>query len=283
VPTTIALISDIHGNTPALQAVLEDIQHEACTEVLMLGDIINGIDPHGCIQLLREWCASEGVNLSCIRGNAETYLFIPDREKLPGLNDLESSDLVRQLNWWEAHLSEADLAWIRSFPESLQHDGVYLVHDSPMDRSAVSTPDGSGIDPRYREWFFHGRGITPAMDEQEWQKLLDFMSKEEIKRIYCGHTHVPFLRQTKNGLVCNAGSVGMPLDGNPQASWVRAVDDLSKEPVVSIRRVEYDIPLFHRLIDQTADYTSFERPGFREAYKKMFSTGIHWRAHINTM
>ena len=53
--TKIALLSDIHGNSPALQAVLNDMRNQECTQVFMLGDIVNGVDPHGCIQLLHDW------------------------------------------------------------------------------------------------------------------------------------------------------------------------------------------------------------------------------------
>lgn len=57
IPTKVALLADIHGNSPALQAVLKDIQHNECSQVFVLGDIINGVDPHGCIELLQKWKA----------------------------------------------------------------------------------------------------------------------------------------------------------------------------------------------------------------------------------
>lgn len=81
--TKIALLSDIHGNSPALQAVLADMQNQGCTQVFMLGDIINGVDPHGCIQLLREWCAKNNAELTCIKGNGEEYLLTPDQDAIP--------------------------------------------------------------------------------------------------------------------------------------------------------------------------------------------------------
>ena len=80
--TTTALFSDIHGNSPALRAVLADIQRAGCTRVFMLGDLINGIDPHGCVTALREWATTTGVELECLKGNGEEYLLTPDREAL---------------------------------------------------------------------------------------------------------------------------------------------------------------------------------------------------------
>ena len=79
--TQVALLSDVHGNSPALQAVLNDIRSQGCTKVFMLGDIINGVDPHGCIQLLQEWCETNAAELTCLKGNGEEYLLTPDRAR----------------------------------------------------------------------------------------------------------------------------------------------------------------------------------------------------------
>ena len=67
------ILSDIHGNSPALEAVLADAGQEGIQQLLMLGDIINGVDPHGCVRLLLEWCAAEQVEL---RGLKATQNYI---------------------------------------------------------------------------------------------------------------------------------------------------------------------------------------------------------------
>ncbi len=274
----VAFLSDIHGNSPALQAVLGDIQREQCSKVFMLGDIINGVDPHGCIQLLREWSDVNRVELACIKGNAEAYLVIPDLHLFSKQDEMWDVDMFNLINWWRDHLSDSDLTWIHEMPDTIRRDHSYLVHDSPMDREAVQSRND--VAPQYREWIYHGRGIPPNMPEPDWQKLFEYMQAEDLTQIFCGHTHRPLIREFADRLVCNIGSAGMPLDGDPRPSWVLLDEQPFGKQTVSIRRVDYDTSLMLQLIDQTPDYYDFKYPGFQEAYKKMFLTGIIWRAHM---
>ena len=274
----VGLLSDIHGNSPALQAVLDDIQHEQCTRVFMLGDIINGIDPHGCIQMLRSWCDLNNIELACIKGNAEAYLVTPNRDLLMQQSDIWDVDLLNLLQWWQAHLSESDMEWIQSLPDTIRRNDTFFVHDSPMDRLAVQSQ--TDIPPQYRELKYHGRGITPDMSETDWQKLTDHMRLEGILQIFCGHTHRPFYREINELLICNIGSAGMPLDGDPHPSWVMMNQDDFGNQTVSVRRVSYNISSLFELIDNTPDYYDFQMAGYQEAYKKMFLYGNHWRAYM---
>jgi predicted phosphodiesterase len=271
-----ALISDIHGNSPALRAVLADIQRENCAELLMLGDIVNGLAPHDCVTLLRDWGNANQVKISCIKGNAEAYLLTPNRAAMPRQDEAWNRDMLALVQWFEDQLSESDLAWIASFPATLRWQDAELVHDSPLDRLLVQSQSAPDILPIYREWFFHGHGIKPDMPEAEWQKLLAYMETENLSHVFSGHTHVPFARALGERVVCNLGSAGAPLDGDPRPSWVL----LDGDSAPSIRRVEYDIALIHQLIDATPDYPDFKMPGFQQAYKTWFATGIHWKAHL---
>ena len=272
-----AFLSDIHGNSPALQSVLEDIKREQCTKVFMLGDIINGIDPHGCVQLLRAWSDRNKVELACIKGNAEAYLVTPDRDLLIQQSDIWDVDLLNLLQWWQDHLSEPDLDWIRSLPDTIRWNDALLVHDSPMDRLAIQSQ--TDIPPQYRELNYHGRGITPDMSESDLKKLFEYMSSENIVQVFCGHTHRPFYKRIDEFLICNIGSAGMPLDGDPRPSWVMMVKDDSGNQSVSIRRVAYEVSFLLQLIDHTPDYYDFRMAGYQEAYKKMFLYGNHWRTY----
>jgi predicted phosphodiesterase len=272
-PNKVALLSDIHGNSPALRAVLENIQRQGCEMVFMLGDIINGVDPHGCVQLLRSWVDENRVDLACIKGNAEAYLTTPDRHLLPKQEEEWNTDMIHLVQWWQDHLSASDIEWIDSFPDTLHWNDAYLVHDSPLDRIAVQ--NNPGIPPEYREWFFHGRGLVPATDQQTWQNTATYMDQHRIKQVFCGHTHVPFQKIIDGKLICNIGSAGMPLDGDYRSSWV-----LMENEVVTIKRVAYDVSLIHALIEDNPDYYDFKMPGYRDAYKKSIATGLHWREHI---
>jgi predicted phosphodiesterase len=118
------------------------------------------------------------------------------------------------------------------------------------------------------------------MAEDEWQRLLLHMEEEQFEQVFCGHTHMPFLREQDGKVVCNVGSVGAPLDGDPRGGWVLVEDALDGGMKISIQRVEYDVARIHQLIDETHGYPRLRDPDFKNAYKKWFSTGIHWKAHL---
>ena len=131
------------------------------------------------------------------------------------------------------------------------------------------------IEPKYQEWFHHSRGISPDQTEAEWQDLLRLMDERGFQQVFCGHTHTAFTRQFDQKIICNAGSVGLPLDGDPRPAWVLAEDLPGGELNVTIRRVEYDLSRIHQLVDDTPDYPSFMAPDQKKAYKKWLETGVH--------
>jgi predicted phosphodiesterase len=275
----IGILSDIHGNPPALRAVLADIRNQKPTKLFVLGDIINGIDPHTCIQVLRAWIKDTCIETTCIRGNAESYLLTPDRDSMPIQNEAWHLDILQLIQWFEDQLSEDDLAWLRSFPMTARWEGAYFVHDSPLDRIAVQETNAH-LAPKYREWYFHGQGISPEMAEEKWLKTLAFMEVEQIVQIFCGHTHIAFCKDFGSKTICNVGSVGMPLDSDPRPAWALLTVNSDGDGKVEIRRVAYEIADMLHLIDQTPDYPNFKKPGYREAYKKWMLTGVLWKVHL---
>jgi len=267
-PSKIAFLSDIHGNSPALQAVLNDMQEQGCTKVFMLGDIVNGVDPHGCIQILREWCAAQEAELTCVKGNGEAYLLTPDRDKMPDQDKPWNMDMLNLVQWWEDHLTDDDIEWIRSFHEYIFWNDACLVHDRPSDRLSPESWYKPAIESKYQEWFFHSPGIYPDTSEEEWQKLWAWMDAQNVSLVFCGHTHVPFSREYNGKRFYNLGSAGAPSDGDPRPSWVLATESSTATMEITIRHVEYDIQLIHELIEQTPDYYDFKDQDFKEAYKK---------------
>ena len=268
------ILADIHGNSPALEAVLADLSREGVEQLILLGDMINGIDPHGCIRLLLEWSAAKKVRLRGIKGNAELYLLTPDLDTLPDRGQPWEAGLLRLIRWYQAHLTPNDLAWIASLPDTLVWNGACLVHDSPFDRFYPESRHDPAIEPKYQEWFHHSHGIHPDLTETEWQDLLSLMDEHGFQQLFCGHTHRPFVRQFGSRTICNAGSVGLPLDGDPRPAWA-SVEELPGGGLnIAIRRVDYDIRRIHQLVDNTADYPNFLLPGKKEAYKKWLETGI---------
>lgn len=280
-----AFIADVHGNSPALEAVLKDIERYDVDELVMLGDLIEGIDPHGCVDLLRSWPVEQQVKLTCIKGNVESYLLTPDMDKLSEYGNKHGIHwhpvLVDRLKWHLAALSEEDLAWIDSWPTSMRWYDAYLVHDSPLDRIRVVTEANPIVKPEHREWFFHGKGITPGMSKKEWKKVFTFMEENDYEHLYCGHVHEAFIRDHAGKTVCAVGSAGMPLDSDWRVAWVLMERDGSGGEQLTIHRVEYDLSRTYQLFDEHPDFPHFqEEIGAKDGFKTWYATGIFWKTHV---
>lgn len=274
----VAFISDVHGNSPALEAVLQDITSYDVDELVVLGDLVPGVDPAGCVDLVRNWGENTGGKLSCIQGNSEAYLLTPDRDTLweYGIEFL-IPPLVEIVDWWEERLSHEDLAWLRTFPASLRWRNSLLVHDSPIDRISVENESNPIIKPEHREWFFHGPGINIDFTDEELDQQFDWMNQNHCETIFCGHTHNAFIRERDGKTICNAGSAGAPTDDDWRPAWVLLEKDDAGEELLTIHRVEYDLTKIYQLFDENQDYPHFQvRPGMIEDFKQWYATGHHW-------
>jgi len=271
----IAFLSDIHGNAVALQAVLEDVQSQGCRQVFVLGDIINGMDPSGCITILKEI-----EDLQCIKGNAEHYVLTPDLDVFPHGDVALYPDLLELIRWWQKHMSPDDFEFIRALPDILYVDGWYMVHDSPSDREAVKLVDLKGIDEKYREILFHGVGIPKNIPSDQLHYILRFMDEKNVFALLVGHTHEPYIKHMDRKVICNVGSAGFSLDGDARSAWVLCEQDGTQQNF-SIRRVAYDIDQAIYLMKQ-AGFMDFVGESRRHAYIKMLQTGKHWSNHVQT-
>jgi predicted phosphodiesterase len=206
----IAVLSDIHGNLTALVAVLRDLRDQAPDGVLHGGDIIgSGGRPGEIIDLIQ----SEGW--PSVRGNTDEMLW--DQSELSRLE----SRLPQLARTWQivrgdialaqSTLSASQLEWLRSLPLTTSFNDLTLVHASP--ESCWMSPPATATD----EELLAAYGSTPRM------------------HIY-GHLHTPFVRAIGHKIIANSGSVGMPSDGDPRASYL-----LIDGATVTIRRVAYDI------------------------------------------
>jgi predicted phosphodiesterase len=217
-PVMYAVISDIHGNLEALEAVLNDVPEEVET-IYCLGDVIGyGASPDECCDIVRD------VGMPVISGN----------------HDLAVTDLGTDLNWFNPlaaaavlwtreHLSEENAEFLRTRPRTIRTDEALFVHGSVRD------PD---------------EYIINSVSAQENLAIL----KSEYPGVplcFFGHTHVKTVAPSPNGSVIeahtldlsangpylvNPGSVGQPRDGDTFASYVLAQDEH-----VTYRFVEYDI------------------------------------------
>jgi putative phosphoesterase len=209
----IAVVSDIHGNLTAFEAVLADIRHSSPDLVLHGGDLADsGSSPIEVIDRIRDF-GWQGV-----MGNTDEMLVRP--ESLESFTSQSSApatlwSAIRELaSATRTALGDERLAWLRELPLTLTRPGFTLVHATPNDcwRAPVSEATDSELEALYG---------TPC------QPVVAF-----------GHTHRPAVRRLAGHLrlLINTGSVGLSYDGDPRASYLLLDDDTP-----TIRRVEYDL------------------------------------------
>jgi len=205
----VAVISDIHANLPALEAVLADIDRKAVGQVLCAGDLVGqGPHPNQVVSRIRK------AGIPSILGNQEIEVrTLADRARL---------DPKRHMLWTIAVLKRSNREYLLGLPadRKLEVEGIaiHLVHGSPHGTSDSMHP--SLTSQTLRAWFPVG---APRPD-----------------LLVGGHTHVPFVRTMEGMLIVNAGTVGRPFDGDPRASW--ALLELEKGRArARIRRVRYPV------------------------------------------
>ncbi|MFT3913861.1 MAG: metallophosphoesterase family protein [Anaeromyxobacteraceae bacterium] len=182
----LALVSDIHGNLPALEAVEADLAGRAVDAVLNLGDSLSG--PLLPLETARHLMATGWLHLA---GNHERQL-LGDPARM-GLSDAHA----------RARLGDAELAWIAGLPPRAAYaPGVHLCHGTPASDLVylLETVERTGL-----------RAATAAEVEAR-------LGDVDAALVACGHSHVPrAVRARRGALVVNPGSVGLPAydDGNP--------------------------------------------------------------------
>lgn len=222
----IALLADIHGNSLALEAVLEDIRSSGGAEAFwVLGDLAAiGPDPLGVLERL-----SALPNTRFIRGNTDRYL-LRGQMPWPLLANVQADpsllvqhlQVARSFAWttgavgatgWLPWMDELPLEFTESLPDGTR---VLAVHSEP------GTDDGLGL--------------HIYMDESN---LEDHLEQADAELILVGHTHVPFDRQVGKKRLVNPGSLSNPFPPDLRAAYafIHAEPDGYQ---VELRRVDYD-------------------------------------------
>lgn len=210
--TRIAIVSDIHGNLDALEAVIAALRADAPDLVVQGGDLaLHGHQGAEVVDRIRE------LGWPGVFGNVDELLWraelrdeqIAKAPKLEALLRVLFDDLAPATR--EA-LGQERIAWLMSLPAEWRNESVALVHAAPGDPWRAPMPDATEDDLRAT---YEALGTRVA--------------------IY-GHIHRPYVRQARGLTVANSGSVGMPFDGDPRPSYL-LVDD----GAVTVRRVEYDL------------------------------------------
>lgn len=187
--TRIAVLSDVHGNTPALAAVLAAIDAEGVDLVLNLGDIISGaVDPRGTLDLL-----ATRPDIVTVRGNHERQVLTLPYDEMGGVDRIAAGVLT-----------DADRAWLGSLPLTVEPvPGVLAFHAVPDDDATYLTQTVVGPTAE------HPAGVREATDDELVERLGVAYGAHAL--YLCGHTHLARTRQLPDGsLLVNPGSVGWP-------------------------------------------------------------------------
>ncbi len=203
----VAAIYDIHGNLPALEAVLAEIRQADVDHVVVGGDVLPGPMASESLACLR----GLDVPIHFIQGNCEVAVLAERTGADPGIPE-QAREAIR---WTARQLLPEDERWIAGWPMTLRLaiDGlgeVLFCHATPRDENECFTR------------------LTPE------DRLLPIFDGLGVSLVVCGHTHMQFDRRIGSTRVVNAGSVGMPF-GEPGADW------LLLGPGVQLRHTPYDL------------------------------------------
>ena len=198
----VAALYDIHGNLPALEAVLADVEEAEPDVVLVGGDIVLGPMPRETLELL----LGLGERARFVRGNCD---------RLMGEEITDGGLNADRARWSAAQLARGQRAWLAAL-------------------SDTQSVDVDGLGPTL---FCHG---SPRSDEEILTAISSELRVAEAvagvaeQIVVCGHTHVQFDRAAAGKRLVNAGSVGMPYESLPGAYWALL------GPGLELRRTDYD-------------------------------------------
>ncbi len=222
--TRLAVLSDIHGNLLALEAVLADIAAQGAPDATwVLGDLV-AFCPWPSETLARLRALPE---VAFLQGNTDRYVVTGRRPVAPVRSPDDWASIPETLTgrdanfrWTVERLSYAEYEFLRDLPPRLEMDvpgygGVLAVHATPVDDEA---------------------NLYPGTPDEE---VLGYLAGLDARLVLYGHTHRPVDRTVGGVRLVNDGSVGLPLDGDPRPAYA-LLDFEGGECTVTIRRVAYD-------------------------------------------
>lgn len=224
----IAVLADIHGNVPALEAIVADIEQLDLDEVLVGGDLV-GRGPQGTAVVQR----IRSLGWPSVRGNHEDYLLNFIKKTVP--EEWLEEDIWAASRWMANELDADSTQYIDALPFSFTSDvdlPFLLVHGSPIRNND---------------------GIGPWTSDEKCEQYLDGIAEDAL---VCGHTHRPHHREVPGGVIVNVGSAGLPFNGDWRAQYAILHRDNAQSPwQVEFRKAEYDREAFLQ---------TYEKSGFLE-------------------
>lgn len=238
----LALISDLHSNRPALEAVLADIEDQGATEIACLGDIIGyGPDPEWCIDQVMERCAWS------LTGNHDEALFTGTSD----FNSYAKEALIYtrgrlRPRWFKGAKVRERWEWLRALPSTYRIDRFLFVHGSPRNpvREYVLSTDGILNPTKLRAVFESFTGVCFAGHTHQPGVFYPNLRFQGLG----GEEEVTLELPPDQQYFINVGSVGQPRDRDPRACYAILTED-----TLTWRRVEYDIRNVQERILDTPD------------------------------
>ncbi|MED1205215.1 metallophosphoesterase family protein [Heyndrickxia acidicola] len=225
----LAFLSDIHGNSIALEAALEDLRKRRTDHIFVLGDIcFRGPNPQKCLQLV------QSLNATVIKGNADEWIIRGIKEgEVP---NCDFAMMQQEREWACSRLDEESIHYLKHLPAEIEqsYDGMKL-------HAFHAAPDN----------------LFDVIQSNEEEKIISTLMKKEADVYVYGHIHRSYIKYLNGKCVVNIGSIGLPFDGLNKASY--ALLDIEDAAVqASIIRVRYDI---NKVIEQWAqsDYPNKEK------------------------
>jgi diadenosine tetraphosphatase ApaH/serine/threonine PP2A family protein phosphatase len=222
---SVAAISDIHANLPALESILEAIDAAGVEEIWCLGDVVGyGAEPDACADLVRERCDL------CLVGNHDLAVL--------GVLDIASFSeaAAEAVAWTRENVTESTLALLRELEPIGQREGFALFHASPRDPiweyvlSAEQADACMDVQPERLTLIGHSHVslfFTRPSPEEQSHDIRGAQASDDT-----------LLDLSDGCWLVNPGSVGQPRDGDPRAAWLEL--DTS-EQTARFHRVSYDV------------------------------------------
>lgn len=214
-----AVISDVHANLQALEAVLSRIEQTPVDQIICLGDLVGyNADPNECVEVVRE------REIPTVCGNHDAVAC--------GLEEpWDFNPIAREAaNWTRDRLTKDNIDWLKGLPVNIEVDGFLAAHGSPIDRDF---------------YMFTWEDVLPHVP---------FLQEKGLPLCFFGHTHFPgifssdgtysldedstFRQDKQKTFFINVGSVGQPRDGDIRAAFGLYDSD---ESLYELVRVEYPV------------------------------------------
>jgi putative phosphoesterase len=260
----LAVLADIHGNLPALEAVLADLRSFDVEGIIVAGDSVGGPDPIGTFDLLRS------LDVRMIRGNSEEYFLVFDRGAAP--RAWHASDQWATMRWLYHRLDRKTLEYFASLPEQLviRLDGVApvrVVHGTLQSSKQhfVPTQDRAVVRAFERACLPLSSPLAIHVDQAASQ------CSESV--LVCGHSHISWQWEANGWLALNPGSVGAPINGDWRAQYALLTWQ-DERWMAALRAVEYDLERIRAAYESSGLLAA--GGAFSRAYLRGIETGRNY-------